>query len=380
MQIPGFGSFRQLLTAPGPDLSGISRQGEVGIARLRIRILIGLSIVPPLLWLHDDGSARALVGGVLLLIALPAALAFYRAAHRDRWIQRTAWVSSLFDISCVSLAILGNMMANSAEEGLRSLILFSLYFVFLAATSLRYDPRICLVTGAAAIAQYAALTAAGWWFWEAATPMAASDYGGLNAGTLIARCLTLLAASALAALSVTQTLNLLRAAVRDPLTSLYNRRFFDEHLRAVAERAARAGRPYSIAVLDLDGFKAYNDRYGHGVGDRALAAVGDALRHGFRATDIAARLGGEEFGILLPDCHPQEAAGRLDTFRVLLAGPGSAALPETLRFSAGVAGSEEAGSDPEAVGDLADRRMYAGKQAGGDRIVTGDDVAAHRPA
>src|SRR3954462_14017915 len=85
----------------------------------------------------------------------------------------------------------------------------------------------------------------------------------------------------------------------DPLTGLYNRRGFDDHLGASISRSVRYGWSFGLVLLDLDGFKAINDRIGHQGGDAVLRQVGEQLRHGLRAGDIAARVGGDEFALLL---------------------------------------------------------------------------------
>src|SRR5436190_552122 len=88
-------------------------------------------------------------------------------------------------------------------------------------------------------------------------------------------------------------------SLHDPLTGLYNRRGFDEHLGAAISRSLRYGWSFGLVILDLDGFKAINDRLGHQGGDAVLRAVGERLRHGMRGGDIAARVGGDEFALLI---------------------------------------------------------------------------------
>src|SRR5262245_42652280 len=87
----------------------------------------------------------------------------------------------------------------------------------------------------------------------------------------------------------------------DPLTGLLNRRAFEERLELELERAARAGRPIAVIVGDIDGFRAINERHGHAVGDAALQAVAQNALKWKRRIDLAARIGGEEFALLLPE-------------------------------------------------------------------------------
>ncbi len=101
--------------------------------------------------------------------------------------------------------------------------------------------------------------------------------------------------------------NGLRAAVTDPLTGLYNRRYAIPHLTRMADHAARSGRHFAVMLADLDHFKAINDRYGHAAGDAVLVEVAQRLRANLRAVDLIARIGGEEFLIALPDTGRGEA-------------------------------------------------------------------------
>ena len=99
----------------------------------------------------------------------------------------------------------------------------------------------------------------------------------------------------------------LDAAVKDPLTGLYNRRYAITHLRHQFEKALLNGNDLSIVMIDLDHFKRINDAFGHAVGDMVLCAVGDILKSALRASDLLARLGGEEFVVILPDTHQKAA-------------------------------------------------------------------------
>ncbi|WP_051920352.1 sensor domain-containing diguanylate cyclase [Thermodesulfobacterium hydrogeniphilum] len=96
-------------------------------------------------------------------------------------------------------------------------------------------------------------------------------------------------------------------SITDPLTEIYNRRYFIERLKTEMERAKRYNIPLSLIIIDLDDFKKINDTYGHMVGDKVLKAVAQTLKNRLRKTDILARWGGEEFIILLPNTPPEKA-------------------------------------------------------------------------
>lgn len=150
----------------------------------------------------------------------------------------------------------------------------------------------------------------------------------------------------------------LRLAMQDPLTGLYNRHYALPQLARIAERARRSGQPYAVLLLDLDRFKSVNDRHGHVAGDHVLAEAASRLRASLRPMDLLARIGGEEFLVVLPDVAADRAGRMAERLRrAIEAEPfalpdGSGALRMTV--SVGVA-LEEAGSNPEAAwGDAAD--------------------------
>ncbi len=96
-------------------------------------------------------------------------------------------------------------------------------------------------------------------------------------------------------------------AITDSLTGLFNRRCFEDLLNRELQRAERHGREFSLALVDVDDFKKFNDRYGHQAGDEALAMLGEAIRKAIRATDLASRYGGDEIVIILPETRLEKA-------------------------------------------------------------------------
>jgi diguanylate cyclase (GGDEF)-like protein len=158
----------------------------------------------------------------------------------------------------------------------------------------------------------------------------------------------------------------------DALTGLLNRRGFQEHAAPELAHARREGHSIGLASFDVDYFKRVNDEWGHETGDRVLARLGALLTSHARDVDVVARIGGEEFVVLLPGTDSAEAAAFTERIRRALATSGDTALP-TVRVSAGVA-AEVA---PENVGGLlqrADSALYAAKRGG--RNVTYEAGAA----
>jgi diguanylate cyclase (GGDEF)-like protein len=158
------------------------------------------------------------------------------------------------------------------------------------------------------------------------------------------------------------------AASHDPLTGVLNRRAFDGVLAREVERAGRDGLDLSLVIFDVDHFKQVNDRLGHAAGDDALRVVADTLGAQRRAGDVVGRLGGEEFGVLLPGTGAVAAGEVADAIAARLAEL-TAGEPLPLTVSAGVAqlGDEVATTDHLLVS--ADRALYAAKSAGRSRTV-----------
>lgn len=157
-------------------------------------------------------------------------------------------------------------------------------------------------------------------------------------------------------------------SMRDPLTALYNRRFFNDHLEAEFARAKRYGRTFSLLMLDIDHFKSYNDANGHRRGDEALIKTATILTDNLRRCDLVARYGGEEFVVLLPEIDHEGAMMAADNVRKAVAETGyfnERALPlGNFTVSIGVAtypGKAESAID---LVDYADQALYAGKARG----------------
>jgi diguanylate cyclase (GGDEF)-like protein len=156
----------------------------------------------------------------------------------------------------------------------------------------------------------------------------------------------------------------------DELTGLLNRRGLDERAAFELARATRERYPVAVAAFDIDHFKDVNDEWGHAVGDLVLAHVGSALSSLSRDIDIAARVGGEEFVVVLPGSESAEADAFTERIRDALAGGGAAGLP-SVGMSAGVAVAM-APRTLEVLLERADRALYAAKRAGRDRTVVSE--------
>jgi diguanylate cyclase (GGDEF)-like protein len=168
---------------------------------------------------------------------------------------------------------------------------------------------------------------------------------------------------------VAQEEALFQQAVRDPLTGIYNRRYFDEALSGHIERSKR-GQKLALAYFDLDKFKAINDTLGHAAGDIALITFVRAVKAQLRETDVLARRGGDEFAVIFVDCETHVASAAIERLRGMLLSEGGVyeGTRFEIGFSAGLAACH-ADDTVERLLERADRAVYAAKESGRGRLV-----------
>lgn len=204
-------------------------------------------------------------------------------------------------------------------------------------------------------------------------------------GQLLIGCLYLAAATACALLAYSQLLagqrqreaerhaqELWRLSSTDALTGLVNRRRFEELATYEIARCHRSGAPLALMLLDLDHFKAINDRHGHGTGDLVLRSFGEAAQSALREIDTIARWGGEEFAVLMPETGQQPAVAAAERVRRTVEGlqvmprsTGSdATTPVHITVSVGVVAMEAGELSLETLLQMADHGLYAAKAAG----------------
>lgn len=162
-------------------------------------------------------------------------------------------------------------------------------------------------------------------------------------------------------------------SVTDALTGLLNRRYLEERLIEEIKRSERHGFPMSFMMIDVDEFKSYNDSFGHLEGDTALKMVGAVLKEGLRGADVAARLGGEEFSILLPQTTCEEAVTIAERIRRRVE---ATEFPKRkVTISIGVACCSAELNSPHKLIDAADQAVYEAKRSGRNNVQTFDDLS-----
>lgn len=156
-------------------------------------------------------------------------------------------------------------------------------------------------------------------------------------------------------------------AVTDALTSLFNRRYFEEAISKEVTRAQRMNQPFTIITLDLDYLKQINDKYGHSFGDLAITTVAEVLRKNARSIDVAARMGGEEFNLLLPGVDSKGGLVAAERIRSAISGCKLDQVGQ-ITASIGVATFLEHSDNIDELLEIADQAMYAAKRNGRNQV------------
>ncbi|HLE84423.1 MAG TPA: GGDEF domain-containing protein [Thermoanaerobaculia bacterium] len=362
-------AWRRLWQRPEPQLVDVGYGGEILIAGVRLLVVIILVYIPASEYVgqgFEGGDIRALLAAAAA--GLVGALAVYSAVNRSWGRSWIGFASSLLDVTMVS-GLLGMLVVlGRPYDAVHDTVIFPVYLLAIAATSLRYDPRICLFTGSLAVVEYSGLV-----LWAAAGPAVPAAAGAVSWGLQAVRLATLAAATGLAATIVVRARDLRSLSSRDRFTGLLNRTTFDERLRRETILARATGGELAVAMVDVDHFKRFNDTYGHAGGDEALRRVAEILRRSFRDTDAVARYGGEEFSVLLPGVGIRQTRPLLERIRsavedLTLLFPAHDA-PARLTVSIGVAIWPHDGDAPGEILEAADRRLYQAKQGGRNLVV-----------
>jgi diguanylate cyclase (GGDEF)-like protein len=368
--------LRRFWEPPERFLLDAGKEGELLIARVRVGLTGLLLLVPVanLLWAAPEEREQHVAGFYVTLTACLLSLAIWFIVSRDR---RQRWIplaTSFFDVSLITLAQLIFAFVADPQVVVNSKITFDTYFVALAATCLRFDKRVALLAGLMAMAQFTGTI----WFVASHFPLdrvgGLSPYGRFQWSDQISRLVLLAAATTLNVYIVRGIQKQRRLSTADPLTGLFNRRFFDDYLRNELARASRYGASLAVAMIDVDHFKHFNDRYGHAVGDAALRQVAKTLEVTVRRSDLIARYGGEEFTLLLRESSAAQALERVEQIRreigaLRLEGLTDNAPAERITVSIGLASWPIDGRSMEELLDAADRRLFDAKAAGRNRVV-----------
>jgi len=364
----------RLWAPPDPMLMDAGAGGELLVAHVRL-VLIGLvTLIPVVNYFTTPYLIETYVGLVASLVALVFALVVWAVVRRGFYRPWLGLLTSAVDVSVVTGTLVAFLLLDTPHVAVNSRVMFNVYFFAIMASSLRYDARISAVAGVLAVVQYAAVLIAAATFWDLNDlRYAPFTYGMVSWGDQAGRLILLGAAGFLSTAIVVRSRRLRRLSARDRLTGLLNRGYFEARYHAEVSRARRHGHPLAIAVIDVDRFKNFNDRYGHASGDVALRVLAETLHKGLRASDTVARYGGEEFVVLLPETTPKAAFEKIEQMRLAVA-RAEFSIPRndlTAQFtiSAGLACLPDDGTDPAELLDVADKRLFEAKDSGRNRVV-----------
>jgi two-component system cell cycle response regulator len=362
-----------LLSRPDEVMLEVGAGGELLVARLRV-VVAAMLLLLPLANAMTGGQVNetliGLAGAVFVNLSAQVWLALARHKRRFRWLP---FASAAYDVSATTL-VLVMLALNHLPAGLNSMIVWCGYLLAIALTALRNDGRVTLLVGLLAVAQYALLTFV---VFAIASPdqLISSDYGTVSLGGQLQRLVLLAAFTLITAVVVYRMQRLVEMSGTDGLTGLPNRTWLVHRFPRLLDGARRDGVSLCVALIDLDAFKRINDEIGHQAGDRALLHVVDLVREGLEEGEWFARLGGEEFVLVLR--KPLGTAWeRVDGLRRTLFArrfvPEQGADPLLLTFSAGVASFPHEASDLSGLLRRADQRLNMAKGSGRNRVLARD--------
>jgi diguanylate cyclase (GGDEF)-like protein len=353
------------------ELSTAGRSGEMVIARARLAIVALLLLPNIATLLRDPKALSGWLGIATVVVCFAIGLEILRRAAADRMSKALPIFSTVLDVSIVSGYHVLLFAGGAWDVALESRATFAVYVIAIMGTALRYDGRLVRLAGLVAIVQYLAIIE-----WAdatmRATAAAARFYGDTTLAGQSEEVSMLLVATVLGCIMVERARELRLSGIRDPLTRLPNRGYFSERMTTELVRASRMQRSAVVAMIDVDHFKKVNDTHGHAVGDLVLRHVAAQLRLAVRSEELVARVGGEEFAMLLFENSRDQAQDRLDRLRTALGSmviQAKRAVAVRVTVSMGFAMAPEEGSEAMKLLELADERLLAGKRAGRDVVV-----------
>lgn len=366
--------WRRLLARPDALMLELGAGGELLVSQMRA-LLSMLILLLPLINVLGGGkleeSMIGLSGAVFAIIMSQVWLVLARHRGRYRWLP---WVTATYDVTTTTL-VLALLAASSVVIGLNSLVVWVFYLIAICMTALRNDGRLTLYTGVLAIVQYALLTLCIFLLVDSPDQLASIEYGTVTPGNQIQRLVLMAMVTGIATTIVYRMQKLVDMSGTDGLTGLPNRTWLMHRFPRMLDATRDHGCSISVCLIDLDYFKRINDELGHHAGDRALRHVVDTLRQRMEEGDWLARLGGEEFALLLP-LPIGRAWERLESMRRAVAlqpfVPEHGAEPLRLTFSAGIASWPQDGADLSQLLRRADLRLRHAKLEGRNRVLARD--------
>jgi diguanylate cyclase (GGDEF)-like protein len=362
------GRFPRIFRSPDPLLLEASAGGERLVAWTRLYFWAFISLAPlSTMFVRGFDVPRELLLSAIGALVLTAWSGVVLAVllRRTEVPPRAGFITGAIDITLPTLTFAAIALAGRGEVFVHSQSGWAVYLLVIMTSCLRLDMRVCLFMGLLAVTEYVALIV---WI-VTAFDVALIDYDMMIQSS---RVMLMAAATALCIGIVHRMQGLISASGFDPLTRLANRPYFNERLQAEISRAERTGSPLSLAVIDLDEFKIFNDTHGHHAGDKALRHVAALIILEKRDADFAARWGGEELILIMPDTGSEEAVKAANRIidRIRNSPVHVNGGDHQITASVGVSQMGKDGDDGTQLFAAADRRVYRAKSLGRDRVVS----------
>ena len=365
----------RLLERPDALMLELGAGGELLVAQLRAALSLLLLLLPLINIATGEYNPSEMIAGmlgvVLAVVMSQVWLALARHRGRYRWLP---WATSSYDVTLTTL-VLSLLAVGSPATGLNSMVVWVFYLVSICMTALRNDGRLTVSTGLLAMLQYGALAVAVFSLAEAPEQLMSLDYGTATVANTVQRVVLIAMMTAITSTIVYRMQRLVDLSGTDGLTGLPNRTWLAHRFPGMLGATRDQRGSLSICLVNLDYFKRINDEIGHQAGDRALRYAADTLREQLDEGDFLARLGGEEFALLMP-LPIGRAWERVDSMRratasqPFLADPG--ADPIRVTFSAGIATWPQDGTDLSQLLRRADVRLRQAKLEGRNRVLARD--------
>lgn len=366
------GIVARLLARPDEVMLEHGAGGELLVAKLRVVISVLILALPLIAGLGRADASQVLLGlagAVAINIVAQVWLALARSHRRHGWLP---YATGTWDVTATS-GVLLMLAREDPVAALNSPVVWCFYALAIMLTALRNDGRLVLYVGGLAMLQYALIAVI--LLVLAGEPLVSIEAGQATVAGQLERLVLLLMVTLLTCIVVYRMQRILELSGRDGLTGLPNRAWLLQRLPRMFDAARENGHSLTLALLDLDRFKRLNDDFGPRAGDRALRHVAAVLGEMLERNEHLARIGGQEFVIVLR-CPIGSAWERLDRTRRLLGE--TPFLPErstetvTITFSAGLAAFPQDGANASALLGVADRRLEVAKREGRNRIVVLD--------
>jgi len=365
-------AWRDLWKQPDAAMLVAGGEGERQVANVRLAVVALLLITPVYRLVLNPHSGEVIWGFVVTMLAMLFGLCVYLYLRVRPYRPWVGFVTSTFDGSLVTLALTLFVIVGSPLDGVNDKVTFEVYFLVLMAMSLRQDRRICLLIGGLVVLQYGVIVLYVAKHYDVVALYHANPYNGaFDVADQWTRIILMSGATFISYAYVVRSQTLVNRAIRDPMTGLLNRGYFDTLFDYEIERARRYSQRFAVVVLDADHFKRINDNHGHAAGDAVLKVLAKTLASHLRESDVIVRFGGEEFVLLLHDTDAGSAFTKAQSLRQaverLVVGAPQHAIQFTL--SAGVAVYPDDGTLAHVLLSRADQRLLQAKNAGRNRVM-----------